>query len=297
VTPIFEAALVQRYLNKDHLYRLRQLSWQTNPPPQAMVYGHFHDFRDDVIFENARQSLAAVTANTNGLVVGDFCLQRTKVTTWGFLSGPGAPDRINDSIPWIEHTAAALTSNANEPSTVFCTLLASFLGDWNLSANNYLRSLLATPRFGLASMWTRFGSWRSDALGIGEPLGSSLVRMVNDPKNTFFCQVRDLAILGDPTLRMHVLTPPGNATATSSAGKVLLSWSASDPGTQYYVYRSPALTGPFTRLSPSPVLGTSYTDNSPNPKQKAYMIRAFNLWTVGVGSYTNLSQGAFATAP
>jgi hypothetical protein len=215
---------------------------------------------------------------------------------WGFLSGPGLWDRINDAIPILEHTSADLANPANEPSAAFCLLLASYMGDWNLNTNNYLRSLLATPNYGLAAMWTRYGLWRTDAMGIGEPLGSCLVRMVNDPKNRFYSQVRDLAILGDPTLRLHVLTPPANLTATSSPSKVQLAWTASESGTQYYVYRGPALTGPFTRISTSPVAGVTFTDTSPVNKQKAYMVRAIKPLTVGVGTYTNISQGAFATA-
>jgi hypothetical protein len=121
-------------------------------------------------------------------------------------------------------------------------------------------------------------------------------RMVNDPKNQFFSQVRDLAILGDPTLRLHVLTPPANLTATSSPTNVQLAWTASESGTQYYVYRGSALTGPFTRISASPVTGVTFTDSAPVNQQKAYMVRAIKPLTVGLGSYTNISQGVFATA-
>jgi hypothetical protein len=295
VTPVSEVALLQRYLQKDHLYRVKQLAWQTNAPPQAIVYGHFHDFRDDPIFENACHALPAVTDNPNALVVGDFCLQRTKPSLWAFLAGAGLWDRINDSIPVLEHTAAQLTDPANEPSSVFNLLLASFMGDWNLSTNNFLRSLLTTPNFGLAAMWTRYGLWRTDAMGIGEPLGSSLLRMVNAPKNSFYSQCRDLAILGDPTLRLHVLAPPAGLTVVSAKNKQWLSWSASEPGAQYYVYRGESLDGPFTRVSSAPVTGTTFTDAS-RSKEKVYMVRAIKPCTVGLGTYTNISQGVFASA-
>jgi len=195
-----EAALVQQYLAKDHQYRFKLLSWQQSGAARAMVYGNFHDSRDNPIFENARHALASCTDNPDGLVVGDFCLQRSQPNLWGFLAGSGSPDRVNNSIPFLEHTAMALANPANEPKTAFYMVLASFLGDWNLSTNNYLRSLLATPNSGLASMWVRFGLWRTDSLGIGETLGASQVRMVRDPKNVFYDQSRDLAILGYPTL-------------------------------------------------------------------------------------------------
>ena len=197
-----------------------------------MVYGNFHDSRDNPIFENAAQALAGITDNPGGLLVGDFCLQRSQPNLWGFLSGSGSPDRVNSAIPYLEHTALDFADPAKEPKTAFCMALASFVGDWNLSNNNYLRSLLATPNFGLASMWVRLGLWRTDCLGLGETLGASLVRMVNDPKNTFYDTSRDLAILGDPALRLHVLTPPASLIAASNQTKsaVQLSWAASEPG-------------------------------------------------------------------
>jgi hypothetical protein len=298
VAAISEAGLIQQYLNKEHLYRFDQLTWQqTNASLRAMVYGNFHDGRDSPILENAAQAICAITVATNRLTVGDFCLQRTRPNLWGLMSGSGLWDRVNDSIPLLQHTAADLANPANEPPTEFYMLLASFMGDWNLTTNNYLRALLATPNHGLAAMWTRFGVWRTDAMGIGEPLGSSLVRMVNDPKDSFYDVLRDLAILGDPTLRLQVLTPPGSLTATSSSRtKVQLTWTASESGTQYYIYRAAALSGPFTRISSSPVGGTSYTDSAASNKQQVYMVRAIKNITTGLGAYTNISQGVFATA-
>lgn len=299
VAPVSEATLIQRYLNKDHQYRHKLMPCQTaGIAPAAMVYGHFHDTRDNPIFENASHTVAALTTSPTGLVVGDFALQRSRPITWGFLAGSGAPDRVNNSIPYLEHTAFDLANPANEPRALFYTILASFTGDWNLTTNNYLRSLTAPANSGLAAVWTRFGLWRTDLLGVGEPLGAALTRMVGNPKDMFYDMVRDLAILGDPTLRLHVLAPPTNLAAKTSKGKVAsvqLSWTASETGAQYYVYRGPSVDGVFTRVSASPLSGTSFTDDAPVNRQKVYMVRALKPVTVGTGSYTNISQGSFAT--
>lgn len=297
VAPKSEAALIQQYLNKNHLYRLKRLNWQTaNAPARAMVYGHFHDGRDNQIIENARHTSFSLSPDTNRLVLGDFVLQRNAPNVWGFLSGAGGPDRVNNAIPILEHTAADLTKPANEPKTVFYMLLSSYLGDWNLANNNYLRALIATPNYGLAAVWTRFALWRTDMLGLGEPLGMAQVRMVNEPKNQFYDQSRDLAIMGDPTLRTSPLALPATFSAKSQAGKVQLSWAVSEAGAQYYVYRGPSLSGPFTRISANAVAGTTFTDNSPNSAQRTYMVRALLRTTTGNGSYLNISQGVFAAA-
>lgn len=298
VAPKSELALLQQYLQKNHLFRRKALPWQqADPPARVMVYGHFHDSRDNQIFENARHTTFALSDDPGRLSVGDFCLQRSRPTWWGFVSGAGGSDRVNSGMPVLEHTAADLTHGGNEPKTVFYTVLSSYLGDWNLGLNNYLRSLLATPNFGLASMWTRFALWRTDVLGVGEHLGAAQQRMVNDPKNVFYDRSRDLTILGDSTLRPHILAPPANLTAqTTSPGGVQLNWTGSESGAQYYVYRAASLAGPFTRISASAVSGTSFTDSSPSAGQKTYMVRTIRLLRVGTGSFTNISQGTFVQA-
>ena len=294
IAPKSEASLLRQYLQKDHLYRFRQLSWQQGAlPNQVMVYGHFHDGRDDQILENAALAARALSDETNNVIVGDFCLRRVQPVVWGFLSGAGGSDRVNNGIPHLEHTAADLANPANEPKAAFYTVLASYIGDWNLVTNNYLRGLLATPNYGLASMWTRMSLWRTDALGVGEHLGACQVRMVNDPKNGFHDRSRELAILGDPALRLHILRPPGQLTATASPNAVGLSWTNAESGAQFQIYRGASRLGPFKRLSPEPVAGNNYTDNSPVTNEQTYMVRTLKPVTVGTGTYTNISQGVF----
>lgn len=292
-----EADLINQYLRKDHLYRLNRLPWQRrNPAPRAQVYGHFHDSRDTPIFENAARALPSISESPAALAVGDFCLQRNRPWQWAFLAGAGAPDRVNNSIFGLEHTAAELADPANEPTAAFYMVLGSYLGDWNLGNNNYLRSLLATPTFGLASIWTRFALWRLDAMGVGEHLGEALKRMVNEPKNTFYERSREVSIMGDPTLRLHVLPPPINVRASKRASSIDLRWSGTETNAFYYVYRGPKLTGPFTRISREPVSTSKFTDSSPDESESAYMVRTIKPMTVGTGSYTNISQGAFVVA-
>jgi hypothetical protein len=292
-----EVALLQQYLLKDHKYRSKLLNWQSGTPPtSSIVYGDFHDSRDYPIFENAAAAMVAITTDTNSLVVGDFCLQRNKSYVWGMMSGPGICDRVNQSYTYLEHSSADLTISGNEPTSTFYMLLASFMGDWNLTTNNYLRALIATPNYGLASMWTRHALWRIDAMGTGEHLGACELRMTNDPKDSFYDRSRELAIMGDPTLRLHILTPPANVSAVASNGSVQVSWSGSEPGAQFYVYRSASAYGPYTRISSAVVSGTSFTDSSPSSGQKVYMVRALKPVTVGNGTYTNISQGAIGTS-
>jgi fibronectin type 3 domain-containing protein len=70
------------------------------------------------------------------------------------------------------------------------------------------------------------------------------------------------AALGEPCV-----TGPG---VTSSS--VSLSWTASTSSTAagYNVYRASALDGPFTKLTATPITGTTYTDNTAQASSTYY---------------------------
>ena len=111
-----------------------------------------------------------------------------------------------------------------------------------------------------------------------------------------------MALMGDPTLRMHVVGPPAmlRRTATNSGAQVRLDWDASDPTNNvlgYYVYRAANSEGPYARISPGIISETSFVDASPASESEAYMVRAVKLQTSASGTYYNLSQGIFSQLP
>jgi len=58
-----------------------------------------------------------------------------------------------------------------------------------------------------------------------------------------------IALMGDPTLRMDPVAPPGNLAAVQNINSINLSWSAApDSVLGYHVYRGSSPTGPFSRL-------------------------------------------------
>jgi hypothetical protein len=102
-----------------------------------------------------------------------------------------------------------------------------------------------------------------------------------------------IALLGDPTLRLHPLAPPAALTVrTNVSGGVALNWNPSpDPVAGYYVYRAATAAGPFTRLTTGLLSATSYTNSLVN--SNIYMVRAIKLEVSASGSYSNASQGIF----
>jgi hypothetical protein len=105
-----------------------------------------------------------------------------------------------------------------------------------------------------------------------------------------------LALMGDPTLRLHVVAPPSALSSSSDAAGEHLRWNAaSDAVAGYHVYRAISSSGPFNRVTSSPVTGISYSDGTAPAGRSTYMVRAVKLERSETGSYYNLSQGIFAS--
>ncbi|MBL9129781.1 MAG: DNRLRE domain-containing protein, partial [Verrucomicrobiaceae bacterium] len=107
-----------------------------------------------------------------------------------------------------------------------------------------------------------------------------------------------LGLMGDPSLRMHVVAPPRHLAASSVSGSVSLAWAASAESglIGYHVYRAASVDGPFTRLTTTPQAGTTYNDASGSiGTAYTYMVRVLKNETAPGGTYENLSLGEMAT--
>jgi hypothetical protein len=104
---------------------------------------------------------------------------------------------------------------------------------------------------------------------------------------------RALAILGDPTLRLHSVAPPTGLRAQSFGNYTQLFWNAGEEGCRFQVYKAESIEGPFARLNSAPLNGGYYLDRTRGAGQKVYMVRALKSQPTGCGSYVNLSQGQF----
>jgi len=170
--------------------------------------------------------------------------------------------------------------------------------------NNAMRAILALPEYGLTSAWGSRPFWFFHHMGMGEPIGYSAFRTQNNVSNDYapacsywFQGAIWNNLMGDPTLRMHIVEPPSNFSAEINGGSVDLSWTASpDANNGYHIYRATSEAGPYFRLSSSPIVGTSYVDLSPG-STSYYMLRALKLELAASGSFNNASQGIFIQNP
>jgi hypothetical protein len=286
-----EVALLKQYLSKDHRYRHKLITF----PQRSIVTGLFpppSDNANQIPYQQATRNCSAMFSFVPGSNLEGDVFADKKSCLWGIQGGDGGPSSISSGL----HTSTDLTNPAKEPPVGFYLLEGSWFGDWNLNTNNFLRAVLGTANYGLASMWAHAGRWRLETLAVGDTLGDGLLRTANDTNSFPNGGGRSLAIMGDPTLRLHATAPVSNVIVVNTS-PLTVAWSPSpETNVLYIVYRSiNGLDGPFTRLTSTPISATSYVDAAPPSGAKTYQVRALNQVISGSGSYTNLSQGVFTT--
>ena len=137
--------------------------------------------------------------------------------------------------------------------------------------------------------------WYFQPLALGDTLGAGFLSMVNTNADPL-AKHHWLDIQGDPTLRLNPMRPPGQIGSALVNNQVSLSWAAGEPGnTRYHVYRAATFAGPFGQPIASPV--AQNVTVADDPAKRVYLIRGEKLFRTGVGSYVNLSQGAFRAIP
>jgi hypothetical protein len=166
-----------------------------------------------------------------------------------------------------------------------------------------MRAFLGSA-YGLAVFWFSDGMLMGDVplaferLALGDTIGSEFRRTINQSivsLNPAFHSNTYLALMGDPTLRLQLIRPPGNASA-SDGTNVALSWNVSgESGAAYLIERAASAdyhNSDWIKLGTT--TGTSWNDTSAEPGAKTYRVRAMRQLTTGSGSYYALSQGVLA---
>lgn len=308
-----EIDLIQRYLEKDHRYRHRQLVFQD----RSIAYGFFGggfgvgDPNGGMYRAAIKNSMAFFGDDPARIRQANIFRQAGDQSyLWGFEFAAGYYDTIGYGNKAQQWTTEDLADSSKESLIGFYLLDGSFLGDWNRddgwgegkrdSKDNFLRATLALENSGLAAMWQRW--WVGDVslqpMGLGWPLGQAVIHSLNtqDSRDALERQQNvHRSILGDPTLRLQILPPPGELEGEKSESGIALRWTAAPtPDAKYYVYRSlHGYQGPFELLTPQPLEATSFTDKDPPSGKKLYQVKATRLTVTGSGSFHNLSQGIF----
>ncbi|MBK6830463.1 MAG: fibronectin type III domain-containing protein [Flavobacteriales bacterium] len=283
-----ETTLLGNYLTKLHQWKVKQFTAQD----RAVVDDNFTGF-SDAFSQNAWRGFGPLV-HPNNTIAGDYFTELVAQThLWSYGCGGGW---------WTNANGVGTTAQfaSSTPQGIFTVLFGSYFGDWDYQ-DNFLRAALASGKT-LTNFWAGYPNWYFHHMGMGETIGYATTLTQNngnghyEPGNPSPGRVH-IALLGDPTLRMHVVAPPTNVLASSSNGSsTTVTWTASpEPGlVGYHVYRLNTATQTWERRTTSAVTGLSFVDNTTGLSGTVrYMVRALKLQVSYSGSYYNLSLGAF----
>ncbi len=303
-----ELELLRRYLNKDHAFRHGVL----NVRRRALIGDYSGDKEGTAVAASGFRSFAPIVGETNianlNILHNDapgFWVPTLKTDDYLFALGCGAGSYttvsgIGERTPYFDATSTDLVGG--DIRAVFVMLFGSWCGDWD-TQDNVVRSVLATPTYGLVALYTGVPHWYLHPMGFGETIGyCARLTQNNTEAGLYRTQVNasanlvHIALMGDPTLRLNPVAPASALSGAAEAGRLNLRWTASsDPQILgYHVYRAVS-GGRFARLTDSLVAQTTFTDAAA-PTGATYQVRAVKLETTPSGTYFNASQGVFFTA-
>ncbi|MFA7232214.1 MAG: hypothetical protein WC071_13160, partial [Victivallaceae bacterium] len=216
-----EVELLRQYLNKDHFFRHGLI-----PAAQrGLVDDNFGGFKGEAFGSSAWVNFA--TFFDADKVTSDdwFTVLSKNSYLWSYGCGGGSHDRAGG----IGTTADFAKT---QTKSVFTMLFGSYFGDWN-RPNNFLRAPLANSGYGLTCAWDGRPHWYFHHMAMGKNIGYSTLRTqnnnalqdyiaCNDAKSSVSGKDEDseweynpvhVALMGDPTLRMHPVAPPHQCSA------------------------------------------------------------------------------------
>jgi len=284
-----DTVLIRQYLEKNHAFRHGKF----DIVERGLIDDNFKGY-DEGFSQTGWRNFPAFFGADSVQELDYLTILNNNNYLWSYGCGAGS----YTSCSGVGNTSNFATANIKSAFTV---LFGSYFGDWD-SDNNFLRAPLAAEGQALACFWAGRPHWHVHHMAMGECLGYSTKLSQNNTSlyaTGYAAGWVHIALMGDPTLRIHVVEPPKNLRTDSIANvTVKLTWEASDdPGIiGYNIYRASNLHGDFVKINSIPHTSTTYIDNQSEKGKNIYMVRALKLQRSSSGTYYNLSQGIFDSA-
>ena len=281
-----EVGLLRRYLDKNHAFR----SGQVDVTRRGLVEDNVGEAQGAAFACNGWRNFCALMGRGKTKMGSWIPTLQTEDYLWAYGCG--------SSSYWACGGVASTYDFASmDFYAVFTMLFGSYFGDWDIS-NNVLRAPLGNAGYPLTCCWAGRPTWHVHHMGLGYPIGYS-TRLTQNNSNLYMVSLAGrqihTALMGDPTLKMHPVSPPtGLALEEIAGGAVRLTWTAPVDSAVigYNVYRADSLYGEFCRVNAAPVEDTAYEDAAYASCTVVYMVRAIRLETSKSGTYLNMSPGA-----
>jgi hypothetical protein len=306
-----ETELLRNYLRKNHEFR-HQLGAFADVPRRGLIRDNFEFLSSEAPASVGWRGFTAMFGPDHVTLASNwFPTLETNKYLWAYGNGPGG-------YAGASGIGTSADFKTKDSLAVFNMLFGSYFGDWDSPTDNFLRAPLAgTPgSLTLVTTWGNRPDWQVHGMTLGETIGDAYLRTLNNPNDWgdnwwlgYFNWINDtqrgvhVALMGDPTLRLHPIAPPESGTIGRTPGgsvdSVALTWDAVtvDGLVGYHVYRAMDRNGPFARLTSNPVADLTYTDTSAPQEQLYYMVRAVALTESASGTYYNAGQALHYSMP
>ncbi|MGZ3898816.1 MAG: T9SS type A sorting domain-containing protein [Bacteroidia bacterium] len=288
-----ETQLLKNYLDKDHDYRKKIYI----PIKQGIVDDNFGYMSGEAFAASGYNNMSALVGTSSVTAADYFTSMSGASYQWSYGCGGGT---------YTSASGIGATSNfaASNLDGVFTMLFGSYFGDWDIQ-DNFLRAPLAQGKT-LTNVWSGRPHWAFHHMALGENIGYGVKLTQTYQGSLYFPNIYNIQgswihnnLMGDPTLRNDIVSPVSNVIATKNGVVCNVSWSASTQTNVlgYNIYMKNPVNTSYTKINPSLVTGTTYTDNCLiYAGIYKYMVRAVVLETSPCGTYYNLSEGIADTA-
>ncbi len=281
--PLAEIDLLRRYFRKNHAFR----TGRTTVAHQGLVDDNLSFMKEGLAASSRRAMVAGF--GVDGAVDGDFLTHGTPS-----LLGCGVGYGSYSSIEGVATTSGIAAGSVN---TVFNAHFGSYYGDWNTN-DNVLRAVIAAEGVSLTSVWSGRPATQFYGMALGQTIGECVQAAMNQGSSAYLhigynAKSTHIALMGDPTLRLHPVAPASSPVCEVNGTSATLSWAPpSKPVVGYHIFRSDA-GQPFTRRSTALVTGTTFSDTEVSPTTR-YLVRSVKLEISASGSYFNGGTGVEA---
>jgi hypothetical protein len=285
-----EVELTRNYLNKARDYKLGSTSYLN----QGVISDNFKGMQEG-FGSGAIRDFYAICGE-DGLIEAKLdAANENDNYLLGYGCGAGSYTSCN---------GVGRTADLKDVSySIFNHIFGSYFGDFDIS-NNFLRAVLGSEKNGLCNFWSGRPKWVMAPFGLGYTLGDITIISQNNNWNydlSFFQNGPHIALMGDPTLRIHPVMPPEalSYTLIQLDTVVELNWAASssDGVLGYNIYRAAEKDGEYRLVNKDNIITNSnFTDDNPHNGSTFYMVKAVRLENTGSGSFYNESLAAYVEA-
>ncbi|MFT4533638.1 MAG: hypothetical protein ACI9P5_000988 [Saprospiraceae bacterium] len=277
-----EIELTRQYLVKSHDFKLGNKEY----PRRALVENNFSGFAEGFGQSGWRNFTTMFGGDSVSIKNYEVELESNKYL-FSYACGGGS---------YTSCSGVGSTQNlwaAKDIQSIFTLNFGSYFGDWD-SQNNFLRAALASGDV-LSNAWAGRPVWHLYDMSLGKHIGYC-AKLSQDASGGFFnpgfsAKSAHIALMGDPTLRLHAMKPADNLLIEFTNGDIHLTWNPSPDGSRgHIIYRKKEdlqwefiaeVTDGNIFVDPCVSSNTEYT----------YIVKGVRLEQTGSGSYYNTSLG------